>query len=187
MFGFGNNCKQMIKYNGTSIDLSGLNLDTALGGGPLKFGIGALKVKPEVIQAAAEFAQLLDAVQFANCQKIKMVSGNSPERIKIINEAMESERQLIQLTFMIKAITLNPSSEQLQKALAEWISSQNRKSSNLYDSVTSVKESFGDSIEYPSPESLKVSFEKAQQAEPFLADASGIEFDFNRILEELKV
>jgi ATP phosphoribosyltransferase regulatory subunit HisZ len=82
---------------GVSLDLTGLNIPmlTTIGSGPLSFALGHLQIKRELIQAAAEIAQLLDAAQFANSTKINMVPKNSPERLKLINQAMENEAQLL--------------------------------------------------------------------------------------------
>jgi hypothetical protein len=115
----GGPCKQMVKYDGTSLDLSGLSLPALAGSGPLSFALGHLQIKHELMQAAAEIAQLLDAAQFANCTKINMVPKDSPDRIRLINQAMESETQLVKFSLVMKLVTANPTSEVIQKALAE--------------------------------------------------------------------
>jgi hypothetical protein len=102
----GGPCKQIVKYDGTTLDLRGLNIPALAGAGPLSFGLGYLQIKRELIQAAAEIAQVLDAAQLANCTKINMVSKDSPERIKVINQAMEFESQLVRFELVMKLFQL---------------------------------------------------------------------------------
>jgi hypothetical protein len=64
---------------------------------------------------------LLDAPQFANCIKINTIPKDSPERIRLINQAMENEDQLVKFSLVMKLIAANPTSEVIQKALADWI------------------------------------------------------------------
>jgi hypothetical protein len=66
---------------------------------------------------------LLDTAQFANCTKINIIPKDSPERIKLINQAMKSETQLVKFSLVMKLVATNPTSEVIQKALADWIAS----------------------------------------------------------------
>lgn len=187
-FGLGGKCKQMIKYDGTSLDLSGLNVSGVIGAGPLSFGIGQLKVKREVVQAAAEIAQLIDAVQLANCTKIEMTPKDSPERIKFINQAMESERQLIQFAFVMKMIAANPTSEPIQKALADWVASQATRTQDLQtqaQSAATTRGQEGIQIQIPGIEKIESSIQSAKEAEPQLRESMqrGASFDINKVID----
>ena len=47
IFGGGGPCKQMVKYDGASLDLTGLNIPVlaTAGSGPLNFTLGHLQIK----------------------------------------------------------------------------------------------------------------------------------------------
>jgi hypothetical protein len=122
----------MVKYDGTSLDLTGLNVPAlTTGSGPLSIALGYLQIKRELIQAAAEIAQLLDAAQFANYTKINMIPKDSPERLKLINQDMESETQLVKFSLVMRLVAANPTSEVIQNALADWIASQSINTQEL--------------------------------------------------------
>lgn len=186
----GGPCKQMVKYDGTSLDLTGLNIPLLTGGsGPLSFTLGHLQIKHELVQAAAEIAQLLDAAQFANCNKINMAPRNSPERIKLINQAMESETQLVKFALVMKLATSNPTSEIMQKAMADWIASQSIHTQELSSQAKDVPVTRGREPEIPVPNLQKVdsSIQTATEAEPYLADAMqrGATLDLNKVIDSL--
>lgn len=183
----GGPCKQMMKYDGTTLDLTGLNVPalTATGSGSLSFALGHLQIKRELVQAAAEIAQLLDAAQFANCTKIKLVPKGSTDRIKLINQAMESEAQLLKFALVMKLVAANPTSEVIQKALADWIASQSSHMKELSTQAQDVPEEKGPGEQQipipPTLQQVESSVESAKEAEPYLKDAiqRGINFDLN--------
>jgi hypothetical protein len=190
IFSGGGACKQMIKYDGATIDLTGLNIPALAGSGPLSFGLGHLQIKRELIQAAAEIAQLLDAAQFANCTKINMIPKDSPERIRLINQAMESEAQLVKFSLVMKLVSANPTSEVIQKALADWIASQSIHTQELSSQAQGVPVTRGGQPEIPVPNLKKVesSIEKAKEAESYLGQAMqrGASLDLNKVIDNLK-
>ena len=55
----GGPCKQMVKYDGTFLDLSGLSLPALAGSGPLSFALGHMQIKRELIQATAEISSIV--------------------------------------------------------------------------------------------------------------------------------
>ena len=186
----GGPCKQMIKYDGASLDLTGLNIPMLTAGyGPLSFTLGHLQIKRELIQAATEIAQLLDAAQFANCTKINMVPSNSRERIKLINQAMESETQLVKFALVMKLATSNPTSEIMQKALADWIGSQSIHTQELSSQAKDVPVTRGVEPEIPIPNLQKVesSIESAKEAGALLrrCNTKGSQYDLNKVIDSL--
>lgn len=189
IFGLGGKCKQMIKYDGTSLDLSGVNVSTAIGTGPLSVALGSLNVKHELLQTAAEIAQLIDAVQFSNCIKIEQTPKDSKERIQLIHQAMEAEKQLIQFSIVFKLISSNPTSEPIQKALAEWVASQASRTQELEAQVQDVPVPRGSDniVQIPSRGQIELSIQKAKAVDSHLNDAlqRGATFDFGKILDTL--
>jgi hypothetical protein len=186
----GGPCKQIVKYDGTSLDLTGLNIPAlSAASGPLSFALGHLQIKRELIQAAAEIAQLLDAAQFANCTKINMIPKDSPERIKLINQAMESEAQLVKFSLVMKLVAANPTSEVIQKALADWIASQSIHTQELSSQARDVPVTRGGEPEIPIPNLQKVesSIVTAKEVEPYLEDAvqKGASLDLNKVIDSL--
>jgi hypothetical protein len=176
---FGGPCRQLVKYDGLSLDLSGLGL---AGAGPLKFNIGEVHAGRELVQVASEIAQLLDAAQYSNCIKIEQTPKNSPERIKLIYEAMESERQLVQLALLTKLIMAQPNSEHLQKALADWVASHATRTQELSVQVQETATKRG--LQVPTQAAISSSLEKAKKAEPRLAEAirRNASFDMQKVL-----
>jgi hypothetical protein len=180
---FGGPCKQLVKYDGYSLDLSGLGVS---GPEPLKLDLGHLQIKRELMQVASEIAQLLDAVQYSNCVKIEQTPKDSPERIKLIYQAMESERQLVQLTLLTKLIIAQPNSEHLQKALAEWVASHATRAQELSNQVQ--KTSLRRGTRLPDSATINSSLERAKKAEPRLAYAiqRKASFDMEKVLNTLE-
>jgi len=180
---FGRRCKQLVKYDGISLDLSGLGLT---GGESIKFELGQLKVKRKLMQVASEIAQLLDAVQYSNCVKIEQTPKDSPERVKLIYQAMESERQLVQLTLLTKLIMAQPKSEHLQKALAEWVASLAVRTQEL--SVQVQRTTVRRRMRLPTSATINSSLERAKKDEPRLAEAiqKRAIFDMEKVLTTLE-
>jgi hypothetical protein len=184
LFG-GRPCKQMVKYDGTSIDLTGLEIPM---GGPLNFELANLKVKRELVQTAAEIAQLLDAAQFANCTQIGMIRDDK-ERIKLINQAIQSQEQLVKFSLVMKLVSTNPTSEAIQNALATWIASQTPRIGTLSGQVESqapAARGRGEQITAPSKEQIQSSIESAKGAEPRLAQAmqrGAASLDLEKVIE----
>jgi hypothetical protein len=188
LFG-GRPCKQMVKYDGRSLDLTGLELPL---GGPLNFELANLKTKSEMVQTAAEIAQLLDAAQFANCSQIAMVKDDK-ERVKLINQAILSQEQLVKFSLVMKLISTNPASESIQNALATWIASQTSiigtLSGQVENQASAARGRGGEGeqkITAPSKEKIQSSIESAKRAEPRLEEAiqrGASSVDLDKIIE----
>jgi hypothetical protein len=187
LFG-GRPCKQMVKYDGRSLDLTGLELPL---GSPLNFELGNLNTKREMVQTAAEIAQLLDAAQFANCSQIAMVEDDK-ERVKLINQAIHSQEQLVKFSLVMKLISTNPASESIQNALATWIASQTSIIGTLSGQVENQasaargRERGEQKITAPNKEKIQSSIESAKRAEPRLEEAiqrGASSVDLDKIIE----
>jgi hypothetical protein len=126
----------------------------------------------------------------ANCIKINMIPKDSPERIKLINQAMESEAQLVKFSLLMKLVTANPTSEVIQNALADWIASQSLHAQELSSQAKDVPITRSGEPEVPIPSLQKVqsSIENAKEAKPHLENAIQIEasFDLNKVIDNLK-
>jgi len=177
----------MIKYTGQSLDLTGLGLNLPLGA-PLNFNLAELHTKTELVQAAAEIAQLLDAAQFANCTQISMVKDDK-ERVKLVNQSMQNQDQLVKFALVMKLVSSNPTSPAIQNSLATWIANQTTTISNLSDQAQNVpvatRGAGEQQISVPSEEQIQSSIEKAKRSEPALAEAiqRGATLDLNKIIE----
>jgi hypothetical protein len=160
---FGGPCKHIVNYDGRSLDLSGLALT---GSEKLKFELGQLKIKRELVQTASEIVQILDAAQYSNCIKIEQTPKDSPERMKLIFQSMESERQLVQFALLTKLLIAQPNSEQLQKGFVDWLASIAPQTKEL---TSQVAPSTKRALRTPSATTLASSFKRARDAEPQLA------------------
>jgi hypothetical protein len=175
----------MIKYDGTSLDLKGLEVPL---GGPLKFDLANLNIKQEMLRTASEIAQLLDAAQLANCSQINMIKSDK-ERMKLVNQAILSQQDLVKFALVMKLVETNPSSPAIQNALATWIASQTSRIPTLSGQVETVsaRGAGGEQITAPSKEQIQSSIESAKRAEPQLAEAiqrGAASPDLTKILEE---
>jgi hypothetical protein len=184
LFG-GRPCKQMVKYDGRSVDLTGLELPL---GGPLNFELGNFKTEREMVQTAAEIAQLLDAAQFANCSQISMVRDER-ERVKLVDQAIKSQQAIVQFALVMKLVSTNPQSVPIQNALATWIASQTPRISDLSGQVESqapATRGTREQITAPSKEKIQSSIESAKRAEPRLEEAiqrGASSVDLDKIIE----
>lgn len=155
-------------------------------GGPDAFNlaIGSLNLKREVVQAAVELVQLLDTLQYSNCVKIEQLPRDSPERVGIINEAMESERHLIQFTLLSQLLLKAPNSERLQQAFADWLAAQARRVGALPAGQPVRRR--GRNATMPGESKVQKSLRVALKAEPRLQRAVRRRepFDFQKVLEQ---
>lgn len=174
---WGGPCKNLVHFDGRSLTLSGL-----IGPEALNLSLASLGVKREVVQVATELAQTFDELQFSNCQKIEQVPQNSPERIKLIYQAIESEKELLRLALLTKALAISPNSERIQQAIVDWVASSARSADELAPKPASPGLTRGGP---PPPTKLQVALEKATDAEPRLRAAMrrGTTFDLSEVLK----
>jgi hypothetical protein len=173
---WGGPCRNLVHFDGRSLTLSGL-----IGPEALNLSLGSVGVKREVVQVASELAQTFDQLQFSNCQKIEQVPANSPERVKLIYEAIESEKQLLQLALLTKALAISPNSDRLQQAIVNWVASSARRAAELVPALSSPGLTRGG----PARGGLQARLEEASKAEPRLRTAMrrGSPFDLSEVLK----
>jgi hypothetical protein len=180
-------CRRLVKYDGATLDISGL-----AGPEELKFSIGQLRVKRELLQAATEIVLVYDAIQYANCVRIHQMPRDSPERIKLIYKAMEAEREILVFMLLTRLIAVVPDNDRLQKALIEWIASHATAAQELasHAQETQLKLGLprsGTDAEMPSSATLRSTIQVAEKAEPQLPEVMRLAtgFDMGALLESL--
>jgi hypothetical protein len=184
---FGGSCKRLVKYDGTTFDLSGL-----VGPGEFKLTLGQLGLKHELLQAATDIVQLYDAMQYTNCTRIQQIPENSPERIKLIHESMEMERQLITFALLTKVLEAQPQNEIVQKGLIDWMASQGPHAQEAASDAQKKTLKSGlhrkdPNVQMPRADEIRSTFEAAVAAEPRLREAMrlGTQFDMDRVLKAI--
>ncbi len=179
---FGGPCRELVKYTGGSLTLSGL-------AGPDSFdlALGSLNLKREVVQAAVELVQLLDTLQYSNCVKIEQLPRDSPERVRIINDAMDSERHLIEFTLLSQLLLKAPSSERLQQAFADWLAAQALRVGALPSGQPVRRRERSGTT--PKESEIQKSVRAALRAEPRLQRAVRRKepFDFQKVIDQADV
>ncbi len=184
---FGGPCKRLVKYDGTTFDLYGL-----AGPGEFKLTLGQLGLKHELLQAATDIVQLYDALQYSNCVRIQQIPEDSSERIKIIHESLEMERQLVIFALIAKVLAAQPQNEALQKALIDWTASQTTHAQEAASNAQKMILRSGlqrqePSAQIQSADDIRLTIEAAVAAEPRLGNAirSRIQFDMNNVLKAI--
>lgn len=103
---------------------------------------------------------------------------------------MESKVQLVKFSLVMKLATDNPTSEVIQKALADWIASQSIHVQELSSQAKDVPITRSGEPEIPIPSLQKVqsSIENTKEAEPYLENAIqiGASYDLNKVIDNLK-
>jgi len=85
------NCCPMIKYSGTSISVTGANLDIP----NVPVTIGGVTVKPETIQQASEIVQILEQHRMTTCQLLPSYATVSKEKFVKALEAMQKDATIL--------------------------------------------------------------------------------------------
>jgi hypothetical protein len=168
---FGGPCKHLVNFDGVNINLSGLSTVLPIGGGPLNFSIGQLGIKKETLQTATDIVMALDAIQYGDCIRIEQTPKDSPERYKIIQQAMENQRSMLQYLVIMKLVASNPTSEIIQKALADWISSQALRLPELSNKLDSIPDVLAEGENIMSSDKLKESIDHIKKADPIIFDS----------------
>jgi DNA mismatch repair ATPase MutS len=111
-------CKQMVKYSGTSIEISAVK-----GFVKVPVAVGGIKIKPELLQNVGAILQILDWLQFTACQRIhalKRLKGVSQKEIANLILKQDEDAHKIAQIAIISCVTPN-SLENFEKVLANWI------------------------------------------------------------------
>lgn len=163
-------CKHIFNYDGINISFSGVEIPDQL----VKFKIGSFNIKKDLIQAASDIAQIYDLYQYSNCQRIHQFSENSPQKDMFILEIQKNETRLAELLAILKLATVK-SSEQIEKALADWVaftfSNRIREEAPLISDRVRAGEIVRESPPIEEYNSLKRNITKAKISFPYLKDA----------------
>lgn len=103
---------------------------------------------------------------------------------------MESEAQRVKFSLVMKFVTANPTSEVIQKALADWIASQSIHAQELSSQAKDapITRSGEPEIPIPSLQKVQSGIENTKEAEPHLENTIqiGASFDLNKVIHNLK-
>lgn len=117
--GLFSDCKQMVKYSGTNIQIASVQ-------GPIKVPviIKGIEVSPKLLQLAGQILQILDWLQYTECQKIRQLRKlkDIPQETisKVILKQVDDAHMIAQLAILSIAYCTSP--DNFEKVLADWIS-----------------------------------------------------------------
>lgn len=137
MLGLFSDCKTMVKYSGTSIEIATFK-------GPVRVpvSISGVGIKPQLLQAAGPILQILDWLQFSGCQRIhelKKLKGIPQKTIvDLILRQDEDFRRIASLAMI--SIAQFSSAESFEKVLADWIAAAYPRARQLRRSAISPRE-----------------------------------------------
>jgi len=116
--GLFSECKQMVKYSGTSIEIA-----TVKGPVQVPVEVSGVAIKPQLLQAASAILQILDWLQYSACQRIHELKKLKEIPQKTVAELIlrqdEDARMIAYLAII--SITACNSPENFEKVLADWI------------------------------------------------------------------
>lgn len=133
------NCKNLIKYDGKNITISGLKWINEI----IDFNLTEIQIKNELIQAACDIAQIYDFFRYSNCEKISLFPKDSPQREKFILEAHKSEQRLLEFLLLLRLASTKPSKE-VEKSIANWIAFLYVKKMDMESPMTTEKTKSGE-------------------------------------------
>jgi effector-associated domain 7 (EAD7)-containing protein len=115
VLGFGKEkqeCKHLIKYDGTKVEVSGVSFQG--------FQVGGVSVEQKLLQATSQALMLLDASQFHLCEAVK--GAPDEESKKRYYDLMIKDRMRAQDIIMgLAALSVNPDSKQVEDALTKML------------------------------------------------------------------
>jgi hypothetical protein len=114
-------CKHLVNYSGKSLSFGQIK------GIPVKIPleIGGITIKPELIQTANACVQVLDTLQFGQCQRIRELTKLKPKPTQaIVDLSLEQDKCATMIASLaIISISSTNSPEMFEKVLANWIAS----------------------------------------------------------------
>jgi hypothetical protein len=110
-----NECKHLVKYQGTNIEVAGISI-------PNIFSLGNLSIKSQVLQAAENTIKLLDLRHFQNCENLKQISDEKTKTTFIENMNKQQDK-LSNIAMAIDAYKINPNSQKLEESLTRLLES----------------------------------------------------------------
>jgi hypothetical protein len=173
-------CKHIIHYDGRNISFSGLE-------GPevVSFKISDLQIKKDVLQAACDIAQMYDLFAYRNCRRIQEFPKDTLERSKFILDVTKNEERIIEFLAMLR-VAIARSSEEIEKALADWIAFTFTKRLREEAPIIPEKVRAGKIVRESPPieeyNGIKRNVAKAKMSFPYLRDAlENPHFDINKV------
>lgn len=137
-------CKHLVNYSGKSISFGQLK------GVPIKIPVevSGIAIKPELIQTANACVQVLDTLQFGQCQRISKLSKLKPPPTQaIVDLSVEQDKCATLIAYLsIISISSAKSPEVFEKVLANWIASVGAQ---IPPHGTSVGEKTAYSLNFP--------------------------------------
>jgi hypothetical protein len=109
-FPWSKECKHLVKYQGTSIDVAGISV-------PNIFSLGKTSIKPQVLQAAEKAIQYLDMNHFQNCETLKQ-APNEESKTKYFEQMTKQQQKLNDIAMAIAAYSANTNSQNLEETLS---------------------------------------------------------------------
>jgi hypothetical protein len=111
----GENCKHLVKYQGTIIDIAGVSI-------PNIFSYGNVSIKPQILQATEKAIQYLDMSHFQNCENLKQVSDKE-SKAKYLERMTKQYQKLKDIAIAIAAYSTNTNSQVLEETLSNILKS----------------------------------------------------------------
>lgn len=160
-------CKHLIKYNGQTVEISGLSFQN--------FQLGKLQVKPELLQTVGHVLMLIDASQYHFCEAVK----NAPdeESKKRYYEYMMQDKVRVQDIIMgLAAFTLNPQSQQIEGTLVKMLLQNHNRALQIEEQRIEIPQEVIDSsspnIVDIGKNSLKEKIDEVGKSKEFLKSSS---------------
>ena len=116
--GIFSDCKQMIKYSGTNVEIGTIEGPIRL---PVK--IGGIKIKPELLQTTSKILETLDWLQYSTCKRIETLRKmkDVPQE-RIVDLIVQQDEDAHMIAYMTILLMASPkSAEAFEKVLADWI------------------------------------------------------------------
>jgi len=109
-------CEHLVKYQGTNLEIAGVNF-------PNIFSLGNLKVKSDVLNAADRGLKYLDLMHFNNCKTLKLAPDKESEK-KYFGDMAKQQEKINDYSMAIAAYETNPDSQKLEEALINILESK---------------------------------------------------------------
>jgi len=128
----GEECKHLVKYQGTSIDIAGITV-------PNIFSLGSVSIKPQVLEAADKAIQWLDMNYFQNCETLKQ-APNEESKTKYFDLMTKQQLKLNDIAMAIAAYSTNLNSQKLEETLSNILESNLELSDSEKNDIKTIVE-----------------------------------------------
>jgi hypothetical protein len=137
------------------------------------------------LQAACDIAQMYDLFAYRNCQRMQEFPRDSPERTKFILEITKNDERMLEFLAILRVAIARPS-EQIEKALADWIAftftKRMREEAPIIPQTVRAGVQVRESPPIKEMNQIKRSVTKAKMSSIYLKGALGKpDFDINKV------